>query len=197
MEGVIPEFQFGFKEGHSTCDVLSLLDGKIQGNLKNRKFTGVCSLDIKKAFDSVWHEGLLYKLDCGGVDRRTTRLVQSFLNDREAVVEANGTRSAPFKIERGVPQGSRLGPKLYNIYIGDLKTDEKQGSFKYQFADDTLLGSTSVNAALATRRIEEQFIQVNNFFNDWGIEVNEEKTIYMIAAPPKVKRKRKYKRFGI
>lgn len=69
-------------------------------------------------------------------------------------------------------------------------------SFKYQFADDTLLGSTSRNPALATRRIEEQFSEVNTFFNDWGIEVNEDKTNYMIVAPPKTKRKREYKRFG-
>lgn len=112
------------------------------------------------------------------------------------MVEVNGTKSVPFKVQRGVPQGSRLGPKLYNIYIGDLKTMEGPWSFKYQFADDTLLGSTSRNPALATRRIEEQFSEVNTFFNDWGIEVNEDKTNYMNVAPPKTKRKREYKRFG-
>lgn len=77
-----------------------------------------------------------------------------------------------------------------------METEEGSWTFKYQFADDTLLGSTSGNAALATRRIEAQFTQVNSFFNDWGIEVNEEKTNYMILAPPKLRRKRKYKRFG-
>lgn len=76
-------------------------------------------------------------------------------------MEANGIRSEPLKVQRGVPQGSRLGPKLYNMYIGDLKTDEGPWSFKYQFADDTLLSSTSGNAALATRRIEAQYSQVN------------------------------------
>lgn len=193
----IPDFQFGFKNGHSTTDALTLLKWRLISDREKGLYTGICSMDIKKAFDSVWHDGLLYKLDKGRVKRPTTKLIQSFLVDRSAVIEVAGKKSKKIEIKRGVPQGSRLGPRLYNIYIGDMKVAEGEREFGYQFADDTMIGYSSGNPALATRNVEKQFNRVEAFLTNWGIEVNNDKTDYMIARP-KAGRKRApgKKKFG-
>lgn len=58
----IPEHQFGFMKGHSTLDAVDVLNRRLEEDRRRREFTVVCSLDIKKAFDSVWQEGLIYKV---------------------------------------------------------------------------------------------------------------------------------------
>lgn len=61
-EGTIPWTQFGFTPGHSTVDALSVFKEDLASSRRMRLFTAVCSLDIRKAFDSVWHMGLVYKV---------------------------------------------------------------------------------------------------------------------------------------
>lgn len=81
-----------------------------------KNFTAVASLDIKKAFDSVWHNGLVYKVERVGASQDTCKMIKSFLERRTGKVKAGGEFGRPFNVGRGVPQGSRLGPQLYNIY---------------------------------------------------------------------------------
>ena len=77
-------------------------------------------LDISKAFDKVWHEGLIYKLKQNGVKGNLLETLTNFLNDRKQRVALNGQHSKWANIEAGDPQGSILGPLLFLIYINDL-----------------------------------------------------------------------------
>ena len=94
---------------------------------------------MSKAFDKVWHEGLIFKLEQNGVSGKLLNLFSSYLTDRKQRVAMNGFYSDYADIESGVPQGSVLGPLLFLVYINDLEKDIKS-NVKF-FADDTMLYS--------------------------------------------------------
>ena len=82
-------------------------------------------LDISKAFDKVWHDGLLYKLESFGISGNLLKLFHSYLNNRQQRVVFNSQYSKWAPILAGVPQGSILGPLLFLIYINDLPENLK------------------------------------------------------------------------
>ena len=77
-------------------------------------------LDISKAFDKVWHAGLVFKLKSYGVEGELLLLLKNYLQNREQIVVLNGQTSEWRKISSSLPQGSILGPFLFLIYISDL-----------------------------------------------------------------------------
>ena len=91
-------------------------------------------LDISKAFDKVWHEGLLYKLKSMGISGELYDLLENYLSGRFQRVVLNGQTSS---FLAGVPQGSILGPLLFLVYISDLPDGLKSNG--KLFADDTSL----------------------------------------------------------
>ena len=94
-------------------------------------------LDISKAFDKVWHQGLLYKLKHNGISGNLLETLTDLLKDRKQRVVLNGKSSSWANVEVGVPQGSILGPLLFLIYINDL-SDNLSTNVKL-VADDTSL----------------------------------------------------------
>ena len=85
-------------------------------------------LDISKAFDKVWHDGLIFKLKQNGVSGCLLKLLENYLQNRKQRVSLNGSLSEYSEIEAGVPQGSILGPLLFLVYINDL---EKKHQIQY------------------------------------------------------------------
>lgn len=94
---------------------------------------------MSKAFDKVWHEGLIFKLVQNGIEGKLLNLFRNYLSDRKQRVVLNGMESKWSDIKAGVPQGSVLGPLLFLIYINDLE-EGIQSNVKF-FADDTSLFS--------------------------------------------------------
>ena len=96
-------------------------------------------LDISKAFDKVWHGGLIFKLRQNGICSEMINILEDFLSDRNQRIVLNGQRSCWADIRAGVPQGFILEPLLFLVYINDLSNDIK--SKCKLFADDTSLFS--------------------------------------------------------
>ena len=97
------------------------------------------ALDISKAFDRVWHAGLLHKLKSYGISGQIFDLISSLLSNRWLGVVLDGKSSQEYPVHAGVPQGSILGPTLFLLYVNDLPDDVIFHIAIY--ADDTTLYS--------------------------------------------------------
>ena len=123
-------------------------------SLNNRNNRG---LDITD-FDRVWHEGLLYKLECSGISGKLLTLLRSFLTNRKQRVVLNGKISSWLTVKSGVPQGSVLAPLFFLLYIYDL-VDGVHSDIKL-FADDTSIFSVVKDKAEATETLNQDLERV-------------------------------------
>ena len=119
----ITKHQSGFRPGDSCTNQLLSLIHEIHLAFDDNRCLEVRSvyLDMSKAFDKVWHEGLLFKLKQNGIDGKLLKLFENYLSNRRQRVVLNWKLSEWESILAGVPQGSVLGPLLFLIYINDLE----------------------------------------------------------------------------
>ena len=127
-------------------------------------------LDISKAFDRVWHEGLLYKLKSYGIKGPLLILIKSFLTNRFQRVVLNGQTSNWKEILAGVPQGSILGPLLFLIFINDIPKGI-QSNIKI-FADDTSIFSVMKDKISASVTLNEDLNLISNWAYTWKMSFN-------------------------
>ena len=129
--------QSGFIPGDSRINQLLAITTEIYNGFENYEETRALFLDLSKAFDKVWHKGLIFKLKQNGVQGNLLDLLENYLSDRKQRVVLNGVQSSWKQIHSGVPQGSVLGPLIFLIYINDL-ADGISSNIKL-FADDASL----------------------------------------------------------
>ena len=173
---LITKNQSGFRPGDSTTNQLTFLVNEIHEAFENPKMLEVRAvfLDISKAFDKVWHEGLIFKLKQNGVCGNLLLLFQSYLFNRKQRVVLNGSYSEFSPIESGVPQGSVLGPLLFLIYINDLERNIKS-NVKF-FADDTMLYSNVKNPLDSAADLNHDLDLISRWANQWKMEFNPDPT---------------------
>ena len=140
---LISQNQSWFKPGDSCTSQLLCITHDIYQSLDDDFETRAVFLDISKAFDKVWHEGLLFKLKQNGISGNLLNVITDFLYQRKQRVVLNGQHSSWTNVQAGVPQGSILGPLFFLIYINDL-ADGLTSNPKL-FADDTSLFSVVQN----------------------------------------------------
>ena len=127
--------QSGIRPGDSCINQLLSINHDIFTSFDNGLEVRGVFLDIFKAFDKVWHDGLIYKLKQNGIKDKLLCLLIDFLKKRQQRVVLNGQSSSWTKVNAGVPQGSILGPLLFLIYINDLPNGLQ--SNPKLFTDDT------------------------------------------------------------
>lgn len=145
--------QFEFGTQHSTTLQLVNVIDEIANNLNKQLNTVAVYLDVEKAFDKVWHDGITYKLIQMVVPHQLLNLIRSFIYSRTFEERIDSKSSTPRLLYAGVPQGSCLSPHLFSIYINDML------SFKCAkialFADDTLFYVSGTTNKVAIKRLQK------------------------------------------
>lgn len=171
---IINEEQFGFRAQHSASHQILRVTRHIRENWALRKSTGMLLFDIEKAFDSVWHDGLIYKLNKFGFPNYLCAMLREFTSKRSFRVHVADALSEPRAIPAGLPQGSILSPILYSIFVSDLKVGAQSNTAC--FADDTAIYSSSNQSNAICRKLQLSLTRVEKFFNKWKIRANAAKT---------------------
>lgn len=177
---LLTKFQSGFIPGDSTVNQLAFLYNFFCKALDGKKDVRIVFCDISKAFDRVWHAGLLYKLHKIGVRGTLLAWFQDYLTNRLQRVIIRGQNSEWGEIKAGVPQGSVLGPLLFLIYINDL-VDGIQSNIRL-FADDTTIFITVDDPETAATQLNNDMINIKSWADQWLVNFSPSKTKSMIIS---------------
>ena len=177
---LISDEQFGFRHGHSTqhqiLRVLEFITIELRKNslTSNKRKVGAVLLDVAKAFDSVWHNGLLRKLIEYKIPDCYIAFLNSYLKSRKFQVDVDNHLSSEFDIKSGVPQGSLIGPKIFNIYIDDMPRLKNVETAVY--ADDRIYYTSSTDMDLMVLRLNDQLEATKDWCYKNRIKINADKS---------------------
>ena len=170
----ISPFQSGFSPGDSTTNQLLFLYDSFMKAIDIGKEVRVVFCDISKAFDRVWHKGLIEKLKGAGIAGNLLDWFKSYLKDRQQRVVLAGSNSFWLKITSGVPQGSILGPILFLVYINDIINDITSNI--RLFADDTSLYVIVDQPNTAASILNNDLSRIHEWAKKWLVSFNPSKT---------------------
>lgn len=174
-KNVIPMEQFGFQPELSTELQALRLTEDIHKSLDLKHSTAAAFLDISKAFDKAWHQGILYKLIKNNISPGLIKLLHSYLKNRTFQVRTGTAISRKYPQEAGVPQGGVLSPILYNILTADIPTTLSHTKV-YTFADDTAILSQSANINQAVTYLQRALDHIQSWAIKWKLKINPNKT---------------------
>lgn len=174
LHSTMPHEQFGFKSGHSTVHQLVRISQRVKQGFANGQSTGMVLLDVEKAYDSVWQEAIVYKLQRAHCPQYLVKIIHSFLTDRTFQVSVQGYKSSTRPIPYGVPQGAVLSPILYNVFTADvLKVDGVVYAF---FADDTAFFATDKDPQIILCKLQHAQNTLEAYQRRWRIKTNTTKS---------------------
>jgi hypothetical protein len=184
------ENQYGFRKGHSTeLSALELVNRIISSMDKNEVPLAIF-IDLSKAFDTINHQILLYKLQYYGIKGSALKLLESYLSNRKQYISLDSVNSSPLNITTGVPQGSILGPLLFIIYVNDLPFASKIFHPVIYADDSTLSASLNTFDIPGQERdayINQELKKISLWFKLNKLSINSSKTKAMLFHTPRKK----------
>ena len=153
--------QAGFRKGRGCADQIRLVQDVAASSTQKKMTLGVF-LDLEKAFDMVWREGIVNQLFQMGIKGRMLHWIHDFLQDRTIQVKVGTAFSRPHHLENGTPQGSALSPLLFIIMMIGMARPIK-GVQLSMYADDIALWTTGSKLGDITSRMQKQLNETAKF----------------------------------
>ena len=177
---ILHRYQIGFLPGHRASEHIfslrTLIDQHVTHCPRGKLYT--CFVDFKKAFDSIWHQGLLYKLLKYNIGGSFYKIISSMYSNSICCVKDNYTRSEFFNYDKGVRQGCILSPLLFNLYLNELPFILNNNATRWfslklnclLYADDLPLISNSAEG------LQQSLDRLSKCCQDWLLKINPAKT---------------------
>ena len=177
--GKFNRFQSGFRKQRSTIDhIMRLADDAYRG-INSKQYTVAVMLDLEKAFDLVWHKGLLFKMEQLGLSGNIHQFVKEFLTDRSIRVRVGTAQSTSYRLENGTPQGSVISPLLFLIMINDVPEPKYDAKLSL-YADDSATWKTGRYLPEVAHDVQHYLDRLVEFFDHWGFKISPEKTVAIV-----------------
>ena len=191
-ENILNEKQFGFRKGKSCVSNLLCFYSRVTDIVQEREgWVDSVYLDLKKAFDKVPHNRLMWKLEkIGGVSGKLAEWMKNYLVGREMRTVVRGIKSEWRKVTSGVPQGSVLGPIMFLVYINDMPTGVD--SYMNMFADDAKI-MRKVRNLEDCNKLQEDLDKIYEWGKQWQMEFNISKCHVMKMGKSKYRPYKEYK----
>ena len=173
MESKLSIYQCGFRKGMSAQNCLLFMNDRWNKSLDANGKAGILLTDLSKAFDCLVHDLLIAKLSAYGFDYHSLKLIHSYLSDRHQRVRINASLSSWSNLIIGVPQGSILGPDLFNIYTADLFLFILLEIANY--ADDNSPFSCASSIPIVISQLENDATIILKWMRDNGLKANPNK----------------------
>ena len=185
--GILHEGQAGFRVNRSCMDNVFTLNELVQGRLRENKHTYAFFLDVQKAYDTVWRDGLWLKLWDLGVKGRMWRVIKKMYEVSRGAVLLEGEKSTTFSLEQGVAQGCSLSPILFSVFIDDLLREVEKADLGIQIGGGKKVGGMLfaddfVGVSGSKEGLQKLINVVHGCCNKWRLKANVRKSAVMVFS---------------
>ena len=173
--------QFGFRPRHSTSLQLALLIERITRNFSEKTLTGAVFLDLAKAFDTVWIEGLLYKLTLLNLPSYIVHTISSYLRGRTFEASVQTATFSHRHMRARVAQGGLISPVLFSRYVNDMSSPSHHVELAL-YAEETAGMATSREPTLLFSYLGSYLNELQRCLSEWRVAINVSKSSAIIFA---------------
>ena len=161
-------------------------------HFEDDEITVACLFDITKAYDHLWHGGVLLKMATIGLSNSTIQMIMSFLLNRSIRIKINNATSEPITLMSGTPQGSIISATVFNIWVYDIPQPLAEKRTKLsQFADDMASWTKAKDSRTAIRELDRYNSRLTRYCGVWSIGLSTEKTQVVYFSKKRIEQDRK------